>query len=85
VAARRDNDLDSIKLNKSLYSATAIARAMDTFKTYASLQLCEAGCYFEIKISSEGSDEHEVASEFANHALAFTVEEVRAGHCTLSQ
>jgi hypothetical protein len=82
---RRDENLESIKLHKTLYSATSIGRAMETFKSHALLQMREAGFYFEITVSSEDSNEREVASELANHALAFTVEEVRAGECNLSQ
>ncbi len=77
--------MDSFKLHKNLYSATAINRAMETFKAYASLQLCEAGSYFELTVTAEDGNEREVACELANHALAFTVEEVRAGHFPLWQ
>ena len=72
--------MQSVRLHCELYSAEAIERSMTVFAGVATLELRQDMPYFEVVLNSQDPDaEPGIAGEFANYALALTVEEKRAG------
>ena len=72
--------MQKVRLHCELYSVSAIERSMAVFADVASVELRQIMPYYEVEIRSEDSEaEQAVSGEFANHALALTVEEKRAG------
>ncbi len=67
--------MESIKLNKELYSRKAIEKAIKAFKRIGKLQITAEGKYFNIKINSR-NDEYKdlpVLNELANYILAESI------------
>ena len=72
--------MHSVRLHHQLYSAEAIERTIAVFNDVGTFELRHDMPYYEVSLTGEEADqEGTLAGEFANYALAETIEEKRAG------
>jgi len=62
--------MESVKLNKKIYSLEAIKQAIKEFSNLAHFEIIEADGYFEIKIGQADKEvERVIGDEFTNYVL----------------
>jgi hypothetical protein len=75
-----------MRLHCELYSAPALASAIQVFEGYASVTMRKDEQYFLVTVSADSETvEDRVAAELSNYALALTIEERRSQRASASQ